>query len=383
LKKLKYIDSLRGLAILGVLLNHNLSMGNTSGKIPTVILMAFQVGALGVQLFFILSAFTLFLSFEQRIESESAPVKNYFIRRFFRIAPLFYLAIVYYLWQDGFGYHYWLGDVKEISLANIISNFTFTFGFNPYWLMSIVPYSWTIAVESVFYLFMPLFFYKVKSLNAALLFILGTYLIWSLLHFYLSDHIMISDARIWGSYLYFFLPKQLPIFGLGIFLFFVLKEKGEKLNPVVLLLLLTSLLVIYIGKSSGMKLFTINIEFILSITFAMLIYVLHHKPYQIFVNPITRYIGKVSYSIYLCHDAVIFFMRKFQLTSFISSTGKYDPLLDYFIRFGLLVILVTLLASITYYMVEVPGQNLGKRVIKLLENRKKKYLSSDLPQAQI
>ena len=51
-------------------------------------------GKYGVQLFFIASAFTLFLSRHRRSEVGN---KNFFIRRFFRIAPMYYLGIILYL----------------------------------------------------------------------------------------------------------------------------------------------------------------------------------------------------------------------------------------------------------------------------------------------
>jgi hypothetical protein len=40
---------------------------------------------------------TLFLSFHRR-KSEAAPIRNYFIRRFFRIAPFYYL--VFGFWRS-------------------------------------------------------------------------------------------------------------------------------------------------------------------------------------------------------------------------------------------------------------------------------------------
>ena len=50
-------------------------------------------GQRGVQLFYMISAFTLYLSLDGR-RTEQHPWTNYFLRRFFRIAPLFYLVIV-------------------------------------------------------------------------------------------------------------------------------------------------------------------------------------------------------------------------------------------------------------------------------------------------
>jgi len=89
-KKLAHIDSLRGIAILLVIFVH------TAQSVPDMPRWALNItkyGQLGVQLFFVLSAITLIYSTQQR-EGESSHLKKYFIRRFFRIAPLYYVGIL-------------------------------------------------------------------------------------------------------------------------------------------------------------------------------------------------------------------------------------------------------------------------------------------------
>ena len=84
-----FIDALRGLAFLGVLVHHAVA------RIPhlnsSVVRVAEQ-GHEGVELFFLVSALTLFFSLDSRRRSERRPTLNFFIRRFFRIAPLFYIG---------------------------------------------------------------------------------------------------------------------------------------------------------------------------------------------------------------------------------------------------------------------------------------------------
>ena len=80
---------------------------------------------------------------------------------------MYYLGIVYYLFQDGLGPRYMLGDETHITALNIISNFIFLNGFNPHWITSIVPGGWSITVEMTFYAILPLLFLKIKNLNNA------------------------------------------------------------------------------------------------------------------------------------------------------------------------------------------------------------------------
>jgi len=77
MKKLEFIDALRGLAILGVILVHTgYSIGLSGDKLLNDIVGS---GAKGVQLFFIASAFTLFRSYKNRSVIEHHTIVNFFI----------------------------------------------------------------------------------------------------------------------------------------------------------------------------------------------------------------------------------------------------------------------------------------------------------------
>jgi peptidoglycan/LPS O-acetylase OafA/YrhL len=66
-----YIDTLRGLAIMGVVFIHVSQVINPTHEITTLIA---ESGSLGVQLFFVASAITLFLSLESRTKAEAHPL---------------------------------------------------------------------------------------------------------------------------------------------------------------------------------------------------------------------------------------------------------------------------------------------------------------------
>ncbi|MDR2627233.1 MAG: acyltransferase, partial [Dysgonamonadaceae bacterium] len=217
-----YVDALRGLAILCVIMIHTGQFGTMN--IPNAFANIIWNGAIGVQLFYLASAFTLFLSMKSRVSKEYNSTKNFFIRRFFRIAPLYYLAIVYYLWQNGFGARYWLGDATQISTANILSNVFFFHGFNPYWINSLVPGGWSIAVEMMFYTILPFLFSKIKNINHAFNFYIITILIMAFLQIFLNKINPTSSDYLWEAYLSFYLPNQLPVFALGIIAYFIIIE---------------------------------------------------------------------------------------------------------------------------------------------------------------
>src|SRR5579864_4198724 len=91
-----YIDAVRGYAILLVMAVHT---SQVFSNLPAPIAMVLAQGARGVQLFFVASALTLCMSWTARDES----IGSFYARRFFRIAPMFWLAIVFFVWLGGTG----------------------------------------------------------------------------------------------------------------------------------------------------------------------------------------------------------------------------------------------------------------------------------------
>lgn len=94
-----FIDALRGYAILLVMAVHSSQISTAwigTGK------QIVDQGARGVQLFFVASALTLIMSWQTRRDG----VLAFYARRFFRIAPMFWLGIVFFVWLDGFGPRY-------------------------------------------------------------------------------------------------------------------------------------------------------------------------------------------------------------------------------------------------------------------------------------
>ncbi|MGH7202892.1 MAG: acyltransferase family protein, partial [Candidatus Levyibacteriota bacterium] len=224
LTRYAYIDSLRGLAIIGVLLAHVSHYSNLTYPSWLQNITAIDVGPRGVQLFYIVSAFTLCLSLSNRKNIEKHVLKNFYIRRFFRIAPLFYLAILYYLWQQNF----WSGNPQHFSLLNILSTFTFTNGFSPYWINNIVFGGWSIAVETAFYLLFPLLFYKIKSLRFSLLITCFVAITMQLLRLYLLSLPQVQHNPDFQTFTFEFFPSQLPIFLIGMTVFFFMHKDIPK-----------------------------------------------------------------------------------------------------------------------------------------------------------
>ena len=87
------LDLLRGVAILLVVLAH--CSQSATGAVPGLSSFAEKYGELGVQLFFIVSGYTMMLTFGGKVDP--AAIRSFYLRRVFRIVPLFWIAIVFYL----------------------------------------------------------------------------------------------------------------------------------------------------------------------------------------------------------------------------------------------------------------------------------------------
>lgn len=357
--KLKYIDALRGIAILGVIIVHTGQHG--SNEYYDVIKSIIRQGARGVQLFYLASAFTLFLSFRERENTEQRPYTSFYIRRFFRIAPMYYLGILYYLFQNGLGPRYWLGDAEGITNLNILSNFLFVHGINPYWITSLVPGGWSITVEMTFYAIIPFLVNKIKNLNHAILFTSFSLIVSILLNLLLTKNQLISDSRLWKHFLFFYFPNQLAIFGLGIIAYFII-VKNEKKISILNLIILSILLVEFVIFKN------LPTHFVYGILFLILIVFLSKIELKLFINKVTVFLGKISYSAYLVHFAVLFWLSKFGLTDLIDVNNEMLGLLNYFVRLAMVLTFTSILSWFFLKTIEIPFQKIGKKLCKKLNS---------------
>jgi peptidoglycan/LPS O-acetylase OafA/YrhL len=367
-QRLDYIDAMRGLAILAVLVMHSAVMVQTDIPIKSI-QNIINSGAMGVQLFYITSAFTLFLSLKSKSDKEHNPTRNFFLRRFFRIAPLYYIMIVYHLIESNF----------HVSPGTIISHFVFLHGLHPYWINSVVGGAWSIADEALFYLMTPFLFFHIKNIKRACNILLASLVLRVVLYEILSRFNPVdpnaSFFTSWWTFLYCYLPNQLPVFLLGVVLYFLIVEKQSL--PVYPLVhsgkFIVTVSVLILGELASKK--NILTRFILNVSvfdnhilfaaaFSLFIIGISKFKFKLFVNPLVGYIGKISYSMYLTHFLIVKWMTKANFLDFIE-----NDLGNYFIRFMVITVITMAFSTITYYVIERPFQNCGKKIIAMLEKK--------------
>lgn len=369
IEKYDYIDALRGFAVLGVILTH------CGYEIPGLSHFAQNLaieGSRGVQLFFIVSAFTLFHSYSKRKAREVNCGLNFFIRRFFRIAPMFYLALVYYLYVSN--------SFSSVSWAHLLSVLTFTNGWHPHWINSIVPGGWSIAVEMTFYLTVPFLFKFIDNMKKAGWALFIILVISNMIHWIMLGYNHENNPE-YLNFIFYFFPNQLPIFMIGIFLYFYQKKTIELSPPSYNLLLIFSIYMMIALVNGGFVGNTNNVEWVpyiemWGVAFALFTGALSSMKRssllrKVFINKCTCFYGKVSFSAYLAHFTLIPLGKR--VINKITIGYDIGPSYKLAMLWIVVSFLTLIVASATYTLIEKPGINLGNRLIRILDRRESKF----------
>lgn len=169
---LQGILGLRGIAALAIVLFH---FAHISGiETPAAFFIVKSSFGVAVQLFFVLSAFSLMHSTEHTMH-RPAWVREYLIKRYFRIAPLFYFVLacmvvllVRIALKTG---------AEPPSITSILLNLFFVFGFFPDPETGLVMAGWSVGVEMIFYVLFPVLLMTITTKRTALLFLFVALLI--------------------------------------------------------------------------------------------------------------------------------------------------------------------------------------------------------------
>ena len=367
-----YLDALRGWAILGVVATHG---AYSTGKAFPGAGVAFD-GRYGVQLFFMVSAFTIFLTLDRAREHGAPDWRAFFIRRFFRVLPMFWVGIVLYMFAPGRDpvcarLHY---SPLDYALTALLQH-----GWEPRLINSIVPGGWSIAAEGAFYLVVPLCYRFVRGWQAAVWLLLGT-LVFSeignrLFAAAFDGHLVGTDLNVDEAvgYISAWFPTQLPVFACGILTYFLARAAdsarpaGASASTGAVLLAVAGTLM-YTAYDFGKHGWLLE-HVCYALAFVPLMLGLKLCPLRLLVNPATRFLGRISYSVYLLHFVVL------QLALNSLNTFLPEPWQQSLPAF-LILCTATLagssaLAWLTFRWVEQPFVDLGHRLARRLANARR------------
>lgn len=339
------LDVLRGLAIVGVMAIH------VSQSFPSnihAVDYAFMWGWTGVNVFYFVSAMTMCLMWTQRTETN--PTRKFYIRRFLRIAPLFWLAIPLYLVINGTGPS--TNAPNGIGPLQVILTATFLHGFWPDSINSVVPGDWSIAAEMMFYLVFPFViaaFGSRRHLYLALALVLHLVNVclfkpWAFALFsayYGPGH----EAFVWNALHISFL-NQLPVFLVGCALFFALRDGFAKSDAVILAGFIA--LSFVADRATGSHEFN---YLVINLVLGALVFWCIRLATRL--QPLEA-LGRNSYSMYLSHFAVIFGLRQIWPLA--------DGLVSLLLAYVVTAALSYLVARATWHLVERHAQDLARRL---------------------
>lgn len=335
------LDGLRFFAFLLVFIHHHPLFAN----IPYLSFLHTH-GWVGVDLFLTLSAFlfTKLLRIEIQ-ETQTINLKKFFIRRIFRIWPIYFLLIgastLLYILQNG--------TIGEEILIRIIGLFAFfdnimvaIYSYNP------LPYSghlWTITYEEQFYVFIPAVMLLLVGLNArkkrALLVL--TFLVLNII----KALFIANDIGIWTLPITHFESVALGIvIGFGGFDFLV------KRMPSIIIGLIGCLffaLLYALPNNDTVSYWLIASYACVGIATSMTLMAILHNAMlkRIFSYGIFVFLGKRSYGLYIYHlfgiGIASYILKKFTL---LPSNGL--------VSFSFALVLTSIAAIISYQYIEKP-----------------------------
>lgn len=292
MNRLHTLDYLRGLAAFSIMIYHYASWSIGHYESDSVL---GRIGLYGVSIFYILSGLTLYLVYRNKFI-----LKDFIIKRIFRIFPLMWLVITLTILING------MPDLRAV-----IANATGIFGFikpTAYVGMGM----WSIGNELVFYAFFPVMIYCINK-KRVLFPILMAILFLVFCFFAFSFLVPTSDLTVeWPKYVN---PlNQVFLFGCGVTMGLVFSE--VKITNVVLsVLLLVSLASFALYPVYGNRIALVTgwnrllftaIMFAICFCFFKITFELPrflHKPLAV--------LGEASYSVYLIHPLVYPLLRRF------------------------------------------------------------------------
>ncbi len=356
-----YFEGLNGLrffAALAVIITHvELIKGVFNFKHYWNNPIIFNLGGLGVYFFFVLSGFLItYLLLAEKQKFNKIEIKQFYLRRIFRIWPLYYLIIIVGFFVlphfDCFHISYLQRDFEMHFYTNlflyliILPNLAFS-------IFAAVPnigQVWSIGIEEQFYIFWPLIISKSKNVIKTL-----TYIILGLIFLKIGILVLgffVHDTT-WYNPLKKFVAMSkfecMALGGIGAVMLF-------NNHPLIKYILNKQLLSLSIILIPVLIFFTPpNIQDAIHLVYSFLflviiIQVAMGKGLLNLENRVLNYLGKISYGIYMYHFMVIPFVLWVFKRYLISDSGIIENIVIYCFTVSLTI----LISGLSYRFIEKP-----------------------------
>jgi peptidoglycan/LPS O-acetylase OafA/YrhL len=283
-KRLEFLDALRFVAVMMVVVFHYTFNGIVNGKIDSIQQVGWLVdftkyGYLGVELFFMISGYVIFFS------SQIGSASRFIVGRVVRLYPAYWVAV---LFTSCFAF-FWGGEMMSITLKMVVANLTMLQSFMN--IGDVDGVYWTLLYELKFYA--AVFFFLIIGYQRHLR---SIFVYWPVI--FCAALLLDQQHRTFaGGYYYYFCAGAL---------FGVLKNGLDW--RVVLSLVVTFLLCIAYSSGKAQELTLVKSSqyseaVIGAIIFSFfLIFSLQNIDFvQSLKIPFSRLLGSMTYQIYLIH----------------------------------------------------------------------------------
>lgn len=361
--RIQGLDALRGLAGLSVVIFHAYLINAT----PHGWWMRFiGQGAEGVGLFFILSALTLGLSWDYR-QRHAEPVSwwKFWMRRFWRIAPLFYLALILAAVSTHGNPTYAPPSLAKnpFNWGSLLAHVSFLFAWIPAYQNSWIGVGWSIGTEVSFYLLFPWIVERIlPRWRPEGLLCLGLALIW--LWPYVLNHLSGVHLPSWaGAFELWSLPRQFIWFAIGLWIW----KRYDLVKPrhVIWGLLWIAMVIPianHIWRNPGTELL------VWLVPLGLLVWLVAHN-LPLFAplahSRLLSFVGARSYGLYLLHWIVLQALI-LPLVPDMHRGGTWGLAL----RVAALLPVSIWLSHLSYRYIEKPGQALGRHLMEHWDRRR-------------
>ncbi|MBZ9720348.1 acyltransferase [Mesorhizobium sp. AD1-1] len=343
--------AMRCYAALSIVLFHMVWL--TKLEIPDYLGFVRSHFGYGVPLFFIVSAFGLCVGYSGKIGSRD-DLREYYLRRFLRIAPLFYFMMAFYFplyWMFGAAQF----PTSPFALGYVVSSALFIFNLTPQYVTGYVMASWTIGIEMAFYAILPLLIFAVTDLTRSLIFLAVVVFVtvsWDAAFqgttgpiaafggYSLVGHMVNFAAGIAGYHVWLKLRQTSPLIGQTLFCASLLVIVGLIVFPA------------YLPGLGGRVAW--------AMAFAGAVVGISLYPTTWFVNPVAKTLGNASFSLYLWHPVVLVGLERCGLYRAIYSAFSGASVPFFVSTICTLAVLIPL-ALVSYRYIERPGMGLAKR----------------------
>ncbi len=361
------LNELRAFAALAVIFHH-IELFKSRDHIPSLFELKFSsffiqsLGKYAVYLFFVLSGFLItYLLFKEKDKYQTILFKKFFLRRIFRIWPLYYLIVfigfvvipflahTFTIFEKVPYYYQLILNPNNYSIKSFLMYLMFLPNLAlSYFRVPGCSQAWSVGVEEHFYIVWPVLIFLFARKKIVWVFAL-------LLMVYILSHIFIDPSTfsllpknssfqdLLRPKVYFILRiipfEYMTIGAIGGYLYAYHKEKTTNFSKSKFIYILVLIATVTLLFLPIMAKYFQNIT--LGFLFLFLILVtINENNSIVFKNKQMDYLGKISYGIYMYHPFVLFLVFPFANTYVpIETTFIYYNLFVYFFVFGITILL--------------------------------------------